>query len=78
MKSLTIQLEMVPFPEPGAPTMSAQILPPLAVVEEFLLEAGALEVPHQRAPPQRGGRRTKVDSMANIRKERMGPVEGEQ
>ena len=70
MKSLTIQLEMVPFPDPGAPTISAQILPPLAAVEEFLLEEEALEEgdPHQRTPPQSGGRRTRDVSMVKIRK----------
>ena len=69
MKSLTIQLEMVPFPDPGAPTISAQILP-LAAVEEFLLEEEALEEgdPHQRTPPQSGGRRTRDVSMVKIRK----------
>ena len=69
LKSLTIQLEMVPFPDPGAPTISAQILPPLAAVEAFLLEEEALEEgePHQKAPPQRGGRRTREVSIAKIR-----------
>ena len=73
MKSLTIQLEMVPFPEPGAPTISAQILPPLAAVDEFLLDDDeALEAgdPHQNTPPQRGGRLTRDDSIAIVRKER--------
>ena len=61
---------MVPFPDPGAPTISAQILPPLAAVEEFLLEEEALEEgdPHQRTPPQSGGRRNRDVSMAKIRK----------
>ena len=70
MKSLTIQLEMVPFPDPGAPTISAQILPlPPAAVDEFLLDEATEEGdPHQKAAPHMGGRRTKVDSIAKIRK----------
>ena len=69
---------MVPFPEPGAPTIIAQILSPFAAVDEFLLDE-EIEVgerdPHHKTPPQMGGRRTKDDSIAMIRKE--GPVEGE-
>ena len=76
---------MVPFPDPGAPTIRAQILPLLAAVEEFRLEEEALEEgdPHQKTPLQRGGRRTRDVSMAEIQKgekagSRRGPVEGEQ
>ena len=58
---------MVPFPDPGAPTISAQILPPPAV-DEFLLDEATEEGdPHQKAAPHMGGRRTRVDSMAKIR-----------
>ena len=69
LKSRTIQLEMVPFPEPGAPTIRAQILPPLDEVEEFLLDDEAFEVgeTHEKIPLQMGGRRTKDDNMAKKR-----------
>ena len=68
---------MVPFPEPGAPTMRAQILPPLAAVDEFLLlDDEALEAgdPHQNTRPQRGGRLTRDDSIAIVREEWRGDL----
>ena len=67
LKSRTIQLEMVPFPDPGAPTMRAQILPPLDAVEEFLLDE-AIGVSdceaHEKKPLQMVWRRAKEDNMA--------------